>query len=56
MPNDWNTTLLCPVHSNEEVAVQQLWGISLLNVTYKIFTTILAKYIELYPEKSFGEY
>ena len=27
----------------QEVAMQQLWNISLLNVTYKIFTNILVK-------------
>jgi hypothetical protein len=38
----------------QEVAIQQLWGISLLDVTYKIFTNILAKYIEPYAEQPFG--
>jgi len=36
--------------------MQQLWGISLLNVTYKIFTNILANYIEPYAEQTFGDY
>ena len=39
----------------QEVTFQQLWDISLLNVTYKIFTNILAKYIEPHAETSFGE-
>jgi hypothetical protein len=36
--------------------MQQLWGTSLLNVTYKIFANNLAKYIEPYAKQSFGDY
>lgn len=41
MPNDWNITLLCPVYSNARSCNSAIMGVSLLNVKYKIFTTII---------------
>lgn len=57
MPKDWNIALLRPIHKKGNTLLCSNYrGISLLNITYKIFTSILAKYIEPYAEQSFGEY
>ena len=51
MPNDCNIAIFCPIHKIKlECSTYQ--GISLLNVTYKTFTDILAKYTEPYVEQS----
>jgi len=55
MPNDRNTTIICPVHSNIRTYNALFWNIFLLNVTYKIYTNLLAKYIEPYAEQSIGD-
>ena len=57
MPNDWNVAIICPVHKKgSKLECNNYRGISLLNVAYKIFTSILAKYIEPYVELSLGDY
>ena len=57
MPNDWNVAIICPVHKKgSKLECNNYRGISLLNVTYEIFTSILAKYIEPYVELSLGDY
>lgn len=56
MPNDSNITILCPFHEKgNKLESSNCWGISLLNVIYKTFTNILAKYIEPHVEQSFSE-
>jgi hypothetical protein len=46
-PKDWRTAIICPIHKKgSKLIFNNCRGISLLNVTYKVFTTVLAKYIE----------
>ena len=56
MPIKCNTTILPCSLQIQEIGMQELCGMSHFNVTYKLFTNFLAKYIEPYSEKSFGEY
>lgn len=57
MPNDWNVAIICPIHKKgSKLECNNYRGISLLNVTYKIFTNILSKYIEPYAESALGDY
>ena len=43
MPNDRNIAIFCPVHKKgNKLECNTYQGISLLNVTYKTFTNILA--------------
>jgi hypothetical protein len=52
MPADWKTAVICPIHKKgSKLKCNNYRGISLLNVTYKIFTNILTKYIETYTEE-----
>jgi hypothetical protein len=46
-PENWKIAIICPIHKKGgKLICNNYIGISLLNATYKIFTTILAKYIE----------
>jgi hypothetical protein len=57
MPPDWKTAVMCPIHKKgSKLECNNYRGISLLNVTYKIFTNILTEYIETYTEEFIGEY
>jgi sorting nexin-29 len=57
MPADWKTAAICPTHKKgNKLECNNYQGISLLNVTYKIFTNILTKHIETYTEEFIGEY
>jgi sorting nexin-29 len=57
MPADWKTAVICPIHKKgNKLECNNYRGISLLNVTYKIFTNILTKHIETYTEEFIGEY
>ena len=51
-----NITILCPFHKEgNKMESSNCQGSSLLNIIYKIFTNILAKYIEPHVEQSFGK-
>lgn len=57
LPEDWRTAITCPIHKmGSKLTCNNYRGISVLNVTYKIFTTILAKYIEPFAENILSEY
>ena len=57
MPQEWNTAIICPIYKKgDKLECRNYRGISLLNVTYKIFTNLLARYIEPYVEELLGDY
>ena len=57
MPTEWNIAILCPIHKKgNKLECNNYRGISLLNVTYKIFTNILASYIQPYTDQILGGY
>lgn len=57
MPRGWNTAVICPIYKKgNKLNCTNYRGIFLLNVTYKIFTNILAEYIRPYTEQTLGEY
>ena len=57
MPQEWNTTIICLIYKKgDKLECHNYRGISLLNVTYKIFTNLLARYIEPYVEELLGDY
>jgi hypothetical protein len=53
MPQEWGTGIICPIYKHgDKLECGNYRGISLLNVTYKIFTNILTRYIEPYVEET----
>jgi sorting nexin-29 len=57
MPADWQTAVLCPTYKKgDKLQCKNYRGISLLNVTYKIFTNIITQYPEIYTEEILGDY
>ena len=57
MPEEWNIALLFPIHKKgSKLRCENYRGISLLNVTYKLFTKILTRRIEPYAEQAIGDY
>ena len=57
MPQEWRTAIISPIYKRgDKLDCHNYRGISLLNVSYKIFTNLLAKYIEPYVEEILGDY
>ncbi|KAJ4437353.1 hypothetical protein ANN_17494 [Periplaneta americana] len=57
IPDEWRTALICPIHKKgSKLDCNNFRGISLLNVTYKIFTNIISNYIKAYTDELLGEY
>jgi hypothetical protein len=56
-PEDWRTASIRPIHKKGSKLIYNNYrGISLLYVTYKIFTTILTLYIEPFAKNILREY
>jgi len=55
MPNDWNPTIYWPVHLNVRSYNAAIVRHFNLKCHIKIFTNILAKYIEPHAEQIFGD-
>jgi sorting nexin-29 len=54
---EWGTAIICLIYKqSDKLECRNYRGISLLNVTYKIFTNLLTRYIELYGEEILGDY
>lgn len=57
MLNEWKEGIICPIFKKENKKdCNNYRAISLLNTTYKRFTTILYKRISKYAEQRIGEY
>jgi hypothetical protein len=57
MPHEWSTTIICPLYKKgNKLECSNYRGISLFNVTYKILTNLLARYVEPYVEEILGDY
>lgn len=57
MPDEWKTALITPIlKKNDPLICDNYRGISLLNVTYKIFSLLLLKRILPYTEAEIGDY
>lgn len=57
MPQEWNEAIICPLHKKgDKTNCGNFRGISLLNVTYKVFTKILALRLKPFVESAVGEY
>lgn len=57
IPEDWQASVIHPIYKKGDKATCENYrGISLLNVTYKIFTSIMKERLEPYAEEIFGEY
>jgi sorting nexin-29 len=57
IPEEWRTAFICPIYKKgSKVECKYYRGISLLNVTYEIFTNILSKYLKVYTDEIIGEY
>jgi sorting nexin-29 len=57
MHHEWSTTLICPIYKKaDKMECHNYRGISLLNVTYKIFTNLLTRYIEPHVEEILSAY
>ena len=57
MPQEWSTAIICPIYKKgDKLECRNYRGISLLDVTYKIFTNLLTRYIEPYVEGLLGDY
>jgi sorting nexin-29 len=57
MPQEWSTAIICPLYKKgNKLECSNYRGISLLNVTYKILTNLLARYIEPYVEEVLIDY
>jgi hypothetical protein len=57
MPEEWSSAIICPIYKKGNKMVCNIYqGISLLNVTYKIFTQLVAKRLEPYVEEILDDY
>jgi sorting nexin-29 len=57
IPVEWNSAIIRPIHKKDDRMVCQNYrGISLLNVTYKIMSRIIAYRLTPYTEEIIGDY
>jgi hypothetical protein len=57
MSQEWGTAIICPIYKQSyKLECPNYRGISLLKVTYKIFTNLLTRYTEAYVEEILGTY
>jgi hypothetical protein len=57
LPEEWNSAIICPTYrKGNKMKHNNYQGILLLKVTYKIFTQLVAKYLEPYVQEVLGDY
>ncbi len=57
MPNEWNRAIICPILKGGDVLdCNNYRGISLLNLTYKVLTKVLANRLKPLIEREIGDY
>jgi len=57
MPENWQTAILCPIHEKEDKQqCSNYRGNSLLNLSYKVFTNILHRWLVPHTEEILGDY
>jgi sorting nexin-29 len=57
MPEDWNISVICPIYKKgDKLQCTNYRGISLLNICYKIFTSLLYEWLVLHMEEILGDY
>jgi hypothetical protein len=57
MPMDWDEGIIYPIYKKGDWSVCSNYrGITLLNVTYKIFTSLLHNRLQKFAEREIGDY
>ena len=57
MPSDWNLSVLCPIHKKGDPTVRANYrGISLLNIAYKVLSSVLCEKLKPIVKKLIGPY
>lgn len=57
MPKEWNTSIICPIHKKgDRKACSNYRGISLLNIAYKIFASIVCERLKPHVIRIIGPY
>ena len=57
MPENWQTAIMCPKHKKgDKLQHSNYRGISLLNLSYKVLTNILHRWLVPYTEEILGDY
>ena len=57
VPENWQTAIICPKHKKgDKLQCSNYRGISLLNLSYKVLTIILHRWLFPYTEEILGDY